>query len=556
MGILESIGLRKRPTSRAAGAHVAKARLLTAMRAAQAANPAIDAALTGGGYGTGQGQTEGWAPGLGDADADQLRDLPNLRAYSRDLVRTSPIACGAVETQLAHIVGTGLTLQSRIDYEALGMDEDAAAEWQRTTERLFRLWAGSTFADAMGQLDFYELQNLAERSKVESGDSFVVLAGIERPGWPFRLALQVIEADRASNPNNAQDTDRLTQGIERDENMAPVAVHFADRHPGRGLARSAPTKWQRVPFRSPTGRRLVLQHMRRLRPGQTRGMPELAPIIEPLKQMTRYSEAEISAAVNGATLALFAQMDPEAFQDLFSDEEDQAEILNRAKDWDGKIQPGRVVNLLPGEKIESAAMNRPNPNFGPFMDQFLTYIGMALGIPHEVLTRKFQSSFSAARAALLDAWRGFRIRRDLLVSRVCQPVYEEWLADAVALRLISAPGFFADAATRAAWCGASWAGDGPGAIDPEKEVKGAAARVEMGLTTLAEEIIGYDGGSFAEKHAARRREKAERVEAGLEAPAAAMPGATPVQQPGAKPGKPTPGPEDTPPEDPGTDTED
>ena len=76
-------------------------------------------------------------------------------------------------------------------------------------------------------------------------------------------------------------------------------------------------------------------------------------------------------------------------------------------------------------------------------------IGMALNVPHEVLTKHFQASYSAARAALLDAWRTFRIRRDWLARRFCQPVYEEWLADAVASGLISAPG---SSPTR--WCAA------------------------------------------------------------------------------------------------------
>jgi lambda family phage portal protein len=542
MGILESLGLRRG----AAGTAVkAKARL-QGLRAAQQPNRYADAALTGGGYGTGGGgQLGDWAPGVGDADADQLRDLQNLRAYSRDLVRNSPIACGAVETQLAHIVGTGLTLQSRIDAEALGLSDEQASEWQRNTERWFALWAGSTYADAMGQLDFYELQNLIERSKVESGDCFPLLTTKKRDGWPFQLAVQVIEADRVSNPNGAQDTNKITQGVERGEDMAPVAVHIADRHPGRYATDQRPTKWTRVQFRGGSGRRLVLQHMRRLRPGQTRGVPELAPIIEPLKQMTRYSEAEIAAAVNSATLALFTKMDQEAFQDLFDDDAQQA-IIDRAKQWDGKIQAGRAINLLPGEEIESAKMERPNPNFGPFMDQFLTYIGMALGIPHEVLTRKFNSSFSAARAALLDAWRGFRIRRDLLVSRVCQPVYEEWLADAVALGIISAPGFFADAATRAAWCGSSWAGDGPGAIDPEKEAKGADARMKAGLTTLPEEIVAYDGGDWSTKHREQVRVKKARKEGGLEQD---MPGQAPAPsgaiQPKATPSAPEPEPDNT-----------
>lgn len=493
------------------------------------------AAFQGGGYlpPMGYGQLGNWNPGNGSADSDILRDLPRLRAYSRDLARTSSIAAGAIETRLAHVVGTGLTMQSRINATVLGLTDEQASEWQSNTERWFELWASSEFSTVEGTHNWYEQQGLVERSAFESGDCGIVLATKERPGWPFRLALQAVEADRISNPDWKLDTDELVAGIEI-KDSEPVAAWIADRHPGERkttLKKITPT-WQRVPFRDEqTGRRLFLMHMRRLRPGQTRGVPELAPVIEVLKQVTRYSDAEIDAAVNSAINVYFAKMDPDAFREVFEEEAQQA-IIGSALKWDGKVTPGRSIRLLPGEDITPAQMTRPNPNFGAFMEHCLTYIGMALGIPYEVLARKFNSSFSAARAALLDAWRGFRIRRDLLVSRVCQPVYEAWLADAVALGLISAPGFFTDPLIRAAWCSAKWAGDGPGAIDPEKEARGAEARMRIGLTTLAEEIVGYDGGDWETKHREQVRIAKARREAGLDA--AADPAAAPAgpQQPG------------------------
>ena len=482
-------------------------------------------ALTGGGGYTGAGYQERMAyfqPGIGDSDADTLRDLRELRARSRDLVRNSAIAGGAVETQVSNVVGSGLRLISRIDATALGLTDDQAEEWQDKVEREFCLWAESEMADAHGQQNWAELQDLAFRSHLESGDAFIVLAQVNHPDWPFKLALQIVEADRVSNPGWVADTETMTAGIERDDKHFPIAVHISNRHPGRYIA---PTdfKWTRVPIRGKSGKRNVLHLMRKLRPGQTRGVPALAPIIETLKQLDRYSTAEVDAAVNSAVFALFVKMDPDTFTDTFDDDA-QASYINSAKRWDGTIKSGAAINLLPGEEINSPSMGRPNPNFDPFVSAVLTQIGMALNIPKEVLTKHFQSSYSAARAALLDAWRTFKIRREWLASKFCQPVYEEWLADAVASGRISAPGFFSDPAVRKAWCGAQWSGDGPGAIDPLKEVQAAKARVDMGLTTLAEEISAYDGGDWDDKHRESVRITDERIEDGLQAPNAPPPG--------------------------------
>lgn len=473
-----------------------------------------------------------WTPALADANYDLVPNLREMRVRSRDLLRNSPIAAGAAETQVSHVVGSGLTLQSRIDAEALGMDEDAAEEWQQGTERRFKVWAQSELADAYGQQNFYELQDLAYRSHFESGDSFVVLAGVDRKDWPFRLALQVIEADRVSNENWKADTDQFIQGIERDASQQPIAVWIMNRHPGAAYSLKG-FSWQRLAIRGSSGRRNVLHLMRKVRPGQSRGIPALSPIIETLKQLTRYSTAEVDAAVNSATMAVFVKMDPETFAETFDDSA-QADYMNAAKQWDGGINSGRAINLLPGEEIQTPALGRPNPNFDPFVNAVMRQIGMALNIPHEVLTKHFQASYSAARAALLDAWRTFKIRRQWLAAKLCQPVYEEWLADEVAAGRIAAPGFFADPLVRAAWCGAQWGGDGPGALDPLKESQAARERMDIGLTTLDEEIVAYDGGDWQTKHAKAAQIKAERVEDGLDVPAAPDPGT-----PGA-PGAPEP----------------
>jgi lambda family phage portal protein len=291
-------------------------------------------------------------------------------------------------------------------------------------------------------------------------------------------------------------------------------------------------KWQRVPFYSPSGRRNALHIKHKLRPGQTRGVPALAPIMGLLKQLGRYSDAEVDAAVNSAAMSVFTKMDPEAFQDVFSDDA-QAAYTNSATGWDGGLKTGSVINLLPGESIETASMSRPNPNFEGFVRAVMVQIGMALNIPYEVLAQQFNSSYSASRAALLAAWKRFRIEREWFAFKFCQPIYEEWLSEAVSLGRVKAPGFFSDPAVKKAWCGAKWSGDGPGALDPLHEAQAARERIDVGLTTLAEEIVAYDGGDWETKHREQVRIQGEREEGGLAAPTnAPKPGAAaPMQEP-------------------------
>jgi lambda family phage portal protein len=467
----------------------------------------------------------GWLTRPKSADADTLLELPELRTRSRDLERNAPIATGALSTVRTKVVGTGLALQSRVNRDLLGISEEEASAWQRRTETEFSLWAESQDCDLTRQQNFYGLQDLAFRSALVSGDVLVVMPHLLRSPGPYGLKLQVIEADRLVNKDNARDTDKLAGGVEMDGDGAPVAYHVLKQHPGAMLAR--PGSWDVVTaYGAQTGRRNAIHLYQRSRPGQSRGVPYLAPVIETLKQLDRYTEAEISAAVVAGLFAVFVKSEGDGLSPLESvtlgitpgsgGDSPQA-------GWDGKLSPGLVADLRQGEDIVSANPGRPNAAFDPFMVSILRQVGMALELPYEVLIKHFQSSYSAARAALLEAWAHFRCRRDWLATHLCQPIYEVWMEEAIALGRIVAPGFFFDPLVRFAWCQCQWVGDGPGSIDPLKEVQAARERVDLGISTLAEETMLHDGGDFELKLAQRVKEEKMRKEGGL-APSAITPG--------------------------------
>ncbi len=459
-------------------------------------------------------------PVEGDANDAINADLPALRSRSRDQVRNNPIAGGAVHTLVNYVIGTDLTMRSKIDSTALGLDSASAGIWRDEVNARFRAWAESTDCDAERGLNFYGIQALAFRSMLESGDVFAILAQAERNGRKIPV-VQLIEADRVCNKDAARDTDKLVSGIEVDSMGAPVNYHICNQHP-TVWKNSQKKSWVfRPAFGAQTGRRNVIHLYNRLRPGQMRGVPILAPVIEPLKQLSRYTEAELQAAVVSGAFAIFLKMDPNAFSELF-DEDGRNNYLKGATDWDGKFPgttldgPGKAVNLLPGESVEDANPGRPNSEFDPFVQAILRQIGCELGLPFEVLIKHFTSSYSAARAALLDAWRVFSVRREFMAAYFCQPIYEDWLTREIAAGRIMARGFFEDPAIRFHWCDADWIGDGPGSIDPQKEVAAARERVALGISTLEAESILHDGGDWWVKHKQRTNEHRVRVGADLE----------------------------------------
>ena len=474
-----------------------------------------------------------WRPNAGSPETDIIRDLPELRARSRDQMRNSAVATGALGQTVSNVVGTGLSHTAALDAAFLGLTQAEADAWQSDVNRRFKAWSESTDCDLSRNLNFYGLQELFFRSWMESGDCFALTPRVPRAGRAAQLALQIIEADRVCNPDRKPDTDDLIDGIElHPTTREAIAVHIARKHPG-GMVK--PNTWDRVFVRgAATGRRNVLHGIKVIRPGQVRGVPWIAPILEPLKQLGRWTEAELNAAVISGLFSVFIKMDHEAFQEIF-DEDAQGAIVDQASKWSGEMESGKAINLLPGESVESPPPGRPNPAFDPFWTAMVRQIGMALELPYEVLVMHFQSSYSAARGALLMAWKFFRSRRDMLVTYLCQPVYELWLMEEVADGRISAPGIFANEVMRSAWCAGVWTGDGPGSIDPEKEVNAAEKRVNLGISTKQAESIAHDGVDWETKHKQRVKEiNAEKAD-GIYTPPAGSPAIKPPAQRGADP---------------------
>jgi lambda family phage portal protein len=455
----------------------------------------------------------GWVFGGGSPDEDILDNLDTLRQRSRDLyMGGATLATGALKTARTNVIGTGLRLHPMIDAEFLGLSEDDENELKRTIEREFALWAESVDCDATRRDNFYELQQLAFLSQLMSGDCFALLPMFRRPYSVYDLRIRLIEADRCCNPSKVDKSKDIKGGVEVDKNGEVVAYYFVNRHP---LSQSGgKPEWARVEaFGKSTGRRNVLHLMESERPEQRRGVPILAPVIEALKQLGRYTEAELMAAVISGMFTVFIKS--EAPEGPLGGAIPTEQQVSGQDEGSYQLGNGAIIGLAPGEDINTANPGRPNIAFDGFVTAILRQVGAALEIPYELLVKHFTASYSASRAALLEAWKMFRMRRTWLASDFCQPIYEEWFAEAVTKGRIVAPGFFDDPLIRRAYTQAEWHGPSMGQIDPLKEVTAAKIRVEEGFSTRARETAELTGGDFERNHRQRVREERMRQEAGL-----------------------------------------
>lgn len=441
-----------------------------------------------------------WHPSRGSADRDVVSSLETLRVRSHDLVRNVPVAAAAILTMTTNVVGCGIKPRPRVQADLLGITQEQADKFEHRARILWELWANSKNADAERKSTFYQLQDLALRTRLVSGNCFALTPFRAVPAWPFGLAVKLMDGDRCRNPTGTLDSDRIAGGVEVDAMGAPVAYHFAVRPPNGLLGDSTVVETIRVPaFGETTGRPLVLHLMEQDRPDQRLGVPWLAPVVEVIKQAGRYQDAEVMAAVVSGMFTVFvktASGSPDWQGNVPAGELERLGV-NTGSRSGGEIglKYGGVVDLAEEESLEFANPTRPNPNYEPFTSAIFREITAGLGVPVEHVLKKSDSSYTAARFASLEGWKTYRRSRADLCSDFCQPIYETALGEFIALGLLDAPGFFEDSLRRAAWSAALWVGEAPGQLNPVVETQAMKLQVDeqfMDRATAALSLTGED----------------------------------------------------------------
>ncbi len=460
---------------------------------------------------------------FGAASGSPARDIDDsnetLRQRGRMLYMGSPIATSAIRTVRTNAVGEGLFPKPRPDRDVLGLTQREAQAWAKRVQREWAIWAENKLAcDATGVNTFYEMQQLALQSWLMSGDVFAVVKRRKpTPMRPYRLRLHLVEADRVATPTayatglpmayttgeNKETGNKIFDGVEIGSGGEVVAYHIRKGYPADWAVGG--NDFTRVlALGRKTGLPNVLHVMESERPDQYRGVSYLAQVVEPLLQLRRYTSSELTAAVVESFFTAFVTVnDPsvnpfnETGTGIVGMDARESDGISRDPD-EYEMAPGQINFLEPGEGVTFADPKRPSSGFESFMTAMCRQVGAALEIPGDLLLKTFNASYSASRAALMEAWKAFRMRRGWFVQDFCRPVWEIWLSEAVASGRIAAPGFFSDPIIRAAYLGCEWVGPSQGQLDPTKEIAAEVAAIDAGITTHEAASIRINGSNWDE----------------------------------------------------------
>ncbi len=317
-------------------------------------------------------RTAGWQTSSSSANVEVTQALERVRNRSRDLVRNNEYASRAIDTLTANTVGTGITIK------------------MGSMQQIWNRWVDE--CDADGQLDFYGIQELAARTRYESGEVLIRrrLRKLD-DGLAVPFQLQVLEPDYLVNRlEPLANGNYLIAGVEFDLLGRRVAYHLYKSHPGEsGVLNRNSMETVRVPASE------ILHLYRKKRPQQVRGMPQLAVSMMRMRDLGDYEDAELVRKKIEACFSVFVRTDD---QSRNLGPVDTADSERRIE----KISPG-AINYLKGAEEITFANPQSNGAYGDYTRTQLHAIAVGAGCTYEQLTGDLsQVNFSSMRAGRME----------------------------------------------------------------------------------------------------------------------------------------------------------
>ena len=423
----------------------------------------------------------------------ELLTLQKIRDRSRDLFRNDAIGSAAVKKLVRSSLAGGLRFKSAIDVERLKISDKRADKFIMEIEDRFSEWCDAKNCDHKKVLDFNQIQELVAFNHLISGDCFFLLPVEMSKNENFNLSVNLIDTERVDTPPELEETEHLFYGVKTDKQGRIIGYYVSDRNPHSIFSDFAIDDFKFLPkYGRETGRQMVHHIFTSYRPDTYRGIPFLSPVIGKIKQLGRYTNAEVAAAIIGSYVVASIQRGS------------NTELGGGVPGLDKTSREPGVFEMGEGlvfESFDESTWNvhdspKPNQNFEMFIRTMAQQIGASLEIPYEVLLNTFNSSYSASRASLLEAYRFFNSYARKIKDSFCNPIFKEWLTLEVQKGDIKLKGFLDDLLLRRAWCSCEWFGTSIGSIDPLKEAKAAEIRIGLGISTRTKESIEQTQSDF------------------------------------------------------------
>lgn len=465
-----------------------------------------------------------WQPVLRDPREDVRAAYWRAAARTIDLMHNSGWVAGIVRKGCASIMGTGLRLALKPNFDSLGWTQEASAQWARKVEREFDTWANSPLeCDAAGKWTLDQLANAALRSYFGPGEWIAWMRWISRPISKTKTKVQLIPSHRLTQESNGLN---LFQGVRVDSNAMPISYRLRLTQPILDTGQTI-----EIRARDSAGRSIIA-HGFEGDVGQMRGISIFAPVLRVLKQFDQLADTTLTAAMIQTIVAatITSSAPTSEVLNAFEAMDDQGvggnidAYMDARASWheNTKIDlagQARIAHLFPGEALDLKRAETPNANYEPFARFLLRETAACAGFTAEDVTGDYTgATYSSIKMSTTTNWPIQQWRRRHVLAPFYQAVFECWLEEAIESGEIEFPdGIEGFQANRNAACRASWRG--PAKPVPDELKAANAAQIESGLgITTDEQLCADRGEDWEDVYEQRAREAAKRKELNLPEP--------------------------------------
>lgn len=452
-------------------------------------------------------RNDGWFTPNSSANTEITAALPIMRNRARDLVRNAPWAKAAVDKLVTYMLGPGVqpsisTGDEKLDRKALS---------------LFKRWSRLCTADG---LTFGGLQLLLARSWIESGE----VLGRRRARFQQDMmdhfgplppiVIQPLESDMLDHAYTIQrGGNKVIAGVEYDPIDRRVAYHLFPTHPGETLGSlfSFPATTTSLD-RTRVSADNIFHLYEVTRPGQVRGISWLHSVVQALKDLDDYADAERVRAKSAACVVASVQGgDPSAGEPEGVDGMAPASDENGDMVTDGfgnpveQFGPGMIIHAPSGKTI---SWNTPAP---PANDGWirvgLREIAAGLNLDYVTLTGDLsQGNFSFHKLSATERkTRMAQLRDNYFAPMALTPIWFWFVEAAIAAGLLpDNPNLYE----------VEWSSPALESADREAQVKADILEMRAGLKSR--KMIIRDRGYDPEMvNASFDEDSKERAEIGL-----------------------------------------
>lgn len=473
-----------------------------------------------------------WMSGPATGPTPPEYELTTIRNRIREQVRNNSLAAAGVETRAVNIVTNKLKPQSQVRADdprfvpprnrKSVITEDMAERFRVQIEAAWPIFA--RHVDPAGTLELEDLMYLVGRKTFgEDGESLThrVMMPLEN-GRQFHTAFEPIEVDRLSTPPGSITDKNIRGGIKFNDNSAAVIYYVAKSNPSLGFGFS-PEDYLPIPARD-------IRHLFRVkRPGQWRGVPDIAVTLQTLKDYKDLQDATILKAQHSAAhTAIYSTEDPEAVVDELKH---PGSVEREGKSYDEiTASPGEMTVVPNLDKFHEFQSNHPSATYESFIKGVKGDAAAGQMMSRLSLTREGEGvNYSSMRGLYLQDRMVFLFDRSLLVRRWLRWIWEAFVDEAVLFGWVDAPNY---TARREDYLRVNWQFGAWGWVDPVKEVTAQILAVQHNIRSLTE-VCQSEGGDAEETIRANIR--LEKIESQEREKAQLPPkGSEPIEKPTVK----------------------